>query len=707
MRNDPRREKRHGESTNFTIPSGLTRSNRCGADVDVMSPAAGQTYADDRLQLASVLVHLGELGAGEARLLQLLTEQPQDREALSLLAKIKHIRGELSAAFACWAQIHTLAAEGQGAHMRLASMLRLAQDPERGAGEFLALGQNQLWRKPAAVLELEGAFRLFVALRPDEARAACSRLAQKSRDQDRDLYKLAVLAEAWIAELAGDPARAAEVLEQLGNERGFAGDTDRALALVRVYELLGRAEDLEKAIHVCEYLLRTLRSFERVIALGRLAVLCRSAGRPADADDYDRQFLAAFQAGMHRPAVPDAVAAASRHYLPLPSLAAARFVAAADPAEALPAIPRSPEGPESPEIPAGAELRGQAIAMVLADNRAGARALLERGGEVLDRKYLADLALLDGEPEHASRQFLATLAEDPDDPRVIGWLLDHAAGAPGAANEEINAIKAIRLWFAQPENAARAVAALEAQIRELPRRPAAWRQLAVLHGWRGDEPAVRRCADRAAALAAAAVRQTSAVGRVLSAAVYHFAGRAKGLIHEVWAARKPVAPGQGGFLDEILGNLTGELTQAVRNAFLAVREYARANLPHLTGDILDFNYSYKVTKEDEPSGGLSAGLPTALAFLSVFLDRPVPQDLASSGVLVTDAHDVLVVRPVGEAEWKVRGAYNRNLRLVILPEGNRADFERSIQVPRPVTAELVRFVPDLDSAVKLVFPDLD
>jgi hypothetical protein len=55
----------------------------------------------------------------------------------------------------------------------------------------------------------------------------------------------------------------------------------------------------------------------------------------------------------------------------------------------------------------------------------------------------------------------------------------------------------------------------------------------------------------------------------------------------------------GGFLDEILGNLTAELTQAVRNTFLAVREYARANHPHLTGDILDFNYSYKVTKEDE------------------------------------------------------------------------------------------------------------
>ncbi|HYL05744.1 MAG TPA: S16 family serine protease [Thermoanaerobaculia bacterium] len=665
-----------------------------------MSPAAGRAGIDERLQLASVLVEIGDLGAGEASLLRLLADQPQDREALSLLAKLKHIRGELSAAFACWAQIHTLAPEGQGAHMRLASMLRLAQDPERGAGEFLALGQNQLWRKPAALLELEGAFRLFVALRPDEARAACSRLAQKSREQDRDLYKLAVLAEAWIAELAGDPARAAEALEQLGNERGFAGDTDRALALLRVYEVLGRAEDIEKAIHVCEYLLRTLHGFERVSALGRLAALCRAAGRQAEAVDYDQQFLLAFQTVMHRPTLADALAAAAQQYLPLPRLAAASFVAGADPDPA--------ETPaESAEIPAQAHPRRRALSLALAGERAAARALLERGGEVLDRKYLADLALLEGRQEAAVRLFLGTLGEDPGDPRVIGWLLDHAEGGASGATAAEDGGASIRRHFKSPERAGQAAAVLEAQIRESPRRPAAWRQLAVLHRLRGDAPEARRCAERAAALATAALRRESAVGRVLSAAVYHFAGRAKGLIHEVWAARKPVAPGQGGFLDEILGNLTSELTQAVRNTFLAVREYARANLPHLTGDILDFNYSFKVTKEDEPSGGLSAGLPTALAFLSVFLDRPVPQDLASSGMLVTDAHDVLVVRPVGEAEWKVRGAYNRNLRLVILPEGNRADLERSIQVPRPISAQLVRFVPDLDSAVRLVFPDVE
>ena len=685
--------------------------------MDVMSPATGRACLDQRLILASVLTEIGDVAAGEAQVLRILGDRPRDREALSLLAKIKHIRGELSAAFACWAQVNALAPEGEGARMRLATMLRLAQDPERGAAEFLALGQNQLWRKPAALLELEGAFRLFVALRPDEARVACARLAQRCRDQDRDLYKLAVLAEAWIAELAGDLEPAARLLEELGRDRAFAGDTDRALALVRVYEQLARPADLEKAIHVCEYLVNTLNGFERVTELGRLAALCRAVGDEADAAEYDRQFLVAFLARMHRPTLAEALAAASRTYLPLPRLAAARFAAAdvADAANAGAATDADAAADAAgaaggafadAETEAGeaVERRRQALGLALRGDLAAARRLLERGGEPLARKYLADVAQLEGRPELALRRFLRIAAEEaadpgePDDPRVIGWLLDRAGGPEG---------KPVRDHFAAPERARRAIAVLESQVRAAPRRPAAWRQLAALHRLRGDGTEERRCAERAAAMAAAEARRESAIGRVLSAAVYHFAGRAKGLVHEVWAARKPVSPGHGGFLDETLGNLTPELNQAVRNTFLAVREYARANLPHLTADILDYNYSYKVTKEDEPSGGLSAGLPTALAFLSVFLDRPVPQDLATSGILVADAHDVLVVRPVGEAEEKVRGAYNRNLRLVILPEGNRADLEQGFQVPRPIWQALAAFVPDLDSAVKLVFGELD
>ena len=131
--------------------------------------------------------------------------------------------------------------------MQLATMLRLAQDPERGAGEFLALGQNQLWRKPASMLELERAFRLFVARRPDEAREACVQLAKANVGRDPALHKLAVLAEAWIAELAGDLAGACAILERMGKERGFENDSDRALALARSYEEPG-PRALEKAV---------------------------------------------------------------------------------------------------------------------------------------------------------------------------------------------------------------------------------------------------------------------------------------------------------------------------------------------------------------------------------------------------------------------------------------------------------------------------
>ena len=184
-----------------------------------------------------------------------------------------------------------------------------------------------------------------------------------------------------------------------------------------------------------------------------------------------------------------------------------------------------------------------------------------------------------------------------------------------------------------------------------------------------------------------------------------FAGRINGLIHEVWATREMCSPGEGGILrrDDILGNLTTEMRDNVRNTFLAAREYAQAKFPHLTRDILNYNYGYKVTKEDEPSGGFSAGLPTALAFLSVFIQRPVHQDLASTGMLVTDAHDVLTVRAVGDIEYKVDGAYHRNLKMIVAPAGNRPVLQHSGVVPRAICEEFVKYVTDLDEVVSIVF----
>src|SRR5262245_5842868 len=176
--------------------------------------------AEDRLAHARVLVEIGELYDAEGPLASVLEERPDDLQALDLLARIKHMRGELTAAIALWAQVQERSPRSQTGLLRLSSLLQLARDTERGGGEFLALGHFQLWRKPAAHLELEDAFRTFLARRPDEARERCEQVAQKYKGRDADTYKLAVLAQAWIAEMSGDLDRARSMLEDLGKERG-------------------------------------------------------------------------------------------------------------------------------------------------------------------------------------------------------------------------------------------------------------------------------------------------------------------------------------------------------------------------------------------------------------------------------------------------------------------------------------------------------
>ena len=626
---------------------------------------------DDRLGYATVLVEIGELYDAEAEVADVLTERPEDLSALDLLAKIKHVRGELSAAIACWAQVHARAPQGPAAHLRLSSMLQAARETEREGSEFVVIGPYQLWRKPAAHIELEEVFRRFLARHPDEARRRCAELARKYRGRDAELYKLAVLADAWIAELSGDLDAARQVLEELGEERGFESDGDRALALARLYERIGEPELLERAVRIYTHFDRT---FSEISVLGHLSSLYRRLGNADAAGEFEARFLELFRRRMHRPTLAEAVRTAASRYVPLYKLANARF--------------------PPPGLRDDAGEREQAILLALSGDSAGARRLFESRGETIDRKYLADLAVLEGDEARAARLYVATLQRDPHDLRVIEWLLSRDSGAGSSETAR---------YFGAPEVARRTTAVLESAVRAAPLRPSLWSERATLQRILGNEPEAMRYAERARALDEAAAHRRSAVGRVLADAVYHFVGKSKGLIHEVWAERRPAAAGRGGFLEEILGNVTPEMASSVRNTFLSVREYARSKWPQQTREILDYSYTYKVTKEDEPSGGLSAGLPTALALLSVFLDRPVPQDLASSGVLIADSHDVEVVRPIAEPEYKVRGAYNRNLRTLILPEGNRRDLEANPLVPAAVCGEIVRFVSTLDEAVVLAF----
>jgi len=636
--------------------------------------------AHERLRYAKVLVEMRELQRAEHEVAEILEETPEHVEALSLFAKIKHMRGQLSLAVACSAQLQSRsAASGGQGRMHLESMLHMAQDPVHGAGEFLALGQFQLVKKPTAYLELEEAFRHFVNRRPTEAEATCRRVAARHRERDPEVYKLAVLAEAWIHELTGQLQPATEILERLGLERGFETDLDRLLALVSLYEKIGTRPSLEAAVNICRYL---LNGSDGTFVLGRLSMLHRRLGESEAAAEYEQRHLAAYRRAMHRAGFDDLLAVASRRFLPIERLRAVHVPAA--------------------EVPPDASRREVAIANAIRGDATEARRGFSTGPEILDLKYLANLEALEtggGRDDRAVEAYVKVLRADPSDRSVIAWLLDRHAISPS---------KAIAAVFQEPAVLAEALQSLEKAVHDNPVDHRLWRRLSILFNImnRGPEQQ-KQFAERAAALERAARERSQAIGRVLSAATYRFAGTVHGLIHEIWATREMAPPGQGGTLrrDDILGNLTPEMRDSVRNTFLAVREYAQSMFPHLTRDILDFHYGYKVTKEDEPSGGTSAGLPTALAFLSQFLQRPIRQDIALTGVLVTDAHDVLTVRTVGDVEQKVDAAYHRNLATIVVPTGNRPILEQSPLVPSTIQAEIVRYASDLDEAVRIVLGD--
>lgn len=633
----------------------------------------------ERVRYAKVLVELGCLLDAEHEVAEVLYASPDDGDALALLTKIKHMKGELSSAIAGWSELHARAQrEAPNARIRLAALLHLAQGPPEPAPALVEVVPPRALKKPVAYAELEQAFRAWLSQRPAEARARCRLFALRVRGSDAELYKLAVLAEAWMAEQAGDLVSARALLEELGKERAFAADLDRVLALAPLYERIGTHEALEAAAHIYGFLARSTRSF---MANGHLADLYRKLGDDARARAAEHAHVVEFRARMLRPDLRDAADVGARRYLPLPLLMRA-------------ALPD--DGSDPPEK------RGRAIALALRGALSEARRSFEREGELLDEKYLVDLCALEGDVEGSLRRALAAAREDPTDLWLVFQLLDYA--------REHEQHEEVRAHFREGQRADAAREALASRLEADPRDVALWRRLGTLDALAPAStrpPRARQAStERASALEEAGRSRGHAVGRALAASVYAFPGGAReGLIHEIWAGREPVEPATGGTLadEHIFGNLTPEMHKDVKSTFLAVREYARAKLPHRTADLMDYRYTYKVTKEDEPSGGASAGLPTALAFLSLFTGEPLPQDLAATGRIVTDAHDVLTVHGIGDVAYKMRAACHRNLRALLAPSMNRAELLASPLVPRAVSLEQARFVATFDDAVRVVF----
>ena|GEM_PF-2191367 len=181
-------------------------------------------------------------------------------------------------------------------------------------------------------------------------------------------------------------------------------------------------------------------------------------------------------------------------------------------------------------------------------------------------------------------------------------------------------------------------------------------------------------------------------------------GRQRGLVHDVIARRHVAAPADRGRLleAEVHGEFASGVRGQLRRTFAAVREWLTTRFPDRRESIDAWAYGIHVTKEDQPSGGPSIGLPAAMAFVSAMLDLPIPRHVAFTGALSYDAFGRIAVLPVGDVTLKLKGALHAGARLLVLPESQRREALSGEQVPRRIAERSTAFVSTLDDALDLL-----
>ncbi len=189
---------------------------------------------------------------------------------------------------------------------------------------------------------------------------------------------------------------------------------------------------------------------------------------------------------------------------------------------------------------------------------------------------------------------------------------------------------------------------------------------------------------------------------VLAAAAFRRGGDVRGIIHELWVDSRHVKKGRGGLdAEDVLGSVTSDLRTRAVAIFHAVRSFVLARYPHrVIRDLDDRRYFLRITKDDEPSSGDSAGLPIAVAFASVMLGFSAPKNMAFSGALICDAHHVLTIGKIGDVDAKIEGAYERRPCQIVLPADNRDDVAFAERIPRKIANQTVIFARSFDEVLE-------
>ncbi len=90
--------------------------------------------------------------------------------------------------------------------------------------------------------------------------------------------------------------------------------------------------------------------------------------------------------------------------------------------------------------------------------------------------------------------------------------------------------------------------------------------------------------------------------------------------------------------------------------------------------------------------GPSAGAAITVCIISALLDKPIRQDIAVTGEISLRGK----IKPVGGIFEKIYGARRKGIRLVLIPEDNRAEM------PGDIRDIEVRTIGDIDALLKIV-----
>lgn len=144
--------------------------------------------------------------------------------------------------------------------------------------------------------------------------------------------------------------------------------------------------------------------------------------------------------------------------------------------------------------------------------------------------------------------------------------------------------------------------------------------------------------------------------------------------------------------------LTGNLGDVMKESATLAFEFLKSNAEELgieSQSVADSNVHVHVPEGATPKDGPSAGVAMLTAITSVFLHKPIRNDLAMTGEITLRGK----VLPVGGIKEKILAAKRAKIPHVILPEANRKDVEE-IQ-PLYVEGITFHYVDKMKEVLKL------